>query len=295
MKSGFIAIVGRPNVGKSTLINKLTEEKVSIITDKAGTTRENIRCMVNKNDKQYIFIDTPGIHKPKNLLGEYMYEQAISSLNEADLILFLIDGENKIGQDDMNVYEAIKDSGTDILIVLNKIDLLNDEMLKEKIEEIKKKFGNNHDIVTLSSKFNIGVYKILDYATKYLKYDYFFYPQDYFTDLPVNKIVVEIIREKLMELTRDEIPHSLAIAITDVKTTEKKREYYINIYVERNSQKGIIIGKNGEIIKKVKELSSKEIEKLVGLRIKLNLWCKVEKNWRKNKQFLDELGYKNEK
>lgn len=291
MKSGFISIVGRPNVGKSTLINKLIEEKVSIISDKAGTTRENIRCIVNKFGNQYIFIDTPGIHKPKNLLGEYMYNEAISSLDDVDVILFMLDGTSKIGNDDINVYEAIKDLKKPIKILLNKIDLIDDENLENKKKEILEKFGD-YEILTMASEYNIGVHKIFETVNQYLSYDYFFYPEDYYTDMPVNKIVVNIIREKLLMLTRDEIPHSIGVQITDVITTENKREYFVNIYVERDSQKGIVIGKSGAILKKVKELSKREIEKLTGLKIKLNLWCKVEKNWRKNKKFLDELGYK---
>lgn len=291
MKSGFISIVGRPNVGKSTLINKLIEEKVSIISDKAGTTRENIRCIINKFGNQYIFIDTPGIHKPKNLLGEYMYNEAISSLDDVDIILFMLDGTSKIGNDDINVYNAIKDLNKPIKILLNKIDLIDDENLEEKKKEILEKLGD-YEILTIASEYNIGVHKIFEAVNKYLSYDYFFYPEDYYTDMPVNKIVVNIIREKLLNLTRDEVPHSIGVQITDVFSNENKREYFVNIYVERESQKGIVIGKSGAILKKVKEMSKREIEKLTGLKIKLNLWCKVEKNWRKNKKFLDELGYK---
>lgn len=291
MKSGYISIVGRPNVGKSTLINHLVGEHVSIISDKAGTTRENIRCILNKDDKQYIFIDTPGIHKPKNLLGEYMYEEAIKSLSETEVILFMLDAKTGIGKNDMNVFEAIKESKKPYIVLLNKADLVNDEELEKRKEEIHEKLGKDVSIVILASLYNIGVYNLLPMLDKYLIYDYFFYPSDYYTDMPVNKLVVNIIREKILMLTREEIPHSVAVAITDVISSEDKRTYHVVIYVERDSQKGIIIGSKASMIKKIRELSTLDIIKLTGLKINLHLQCKVSKNWRKNKKALDDLGY----
>lgn len=294
MKSGFISIVGRPNVGKSTLINKLIDEKVSIISDKAGTTRENIKCIINKDDKQYIFIDTPGINTPKNLLGEYMVQEAINSLNEVEVILFVIDAKTGLGKEDYGVWNNIKDLGKPIIILLNKIDLVNNEELEKITNEIHEKLDNNLEILNISSEYSLGIYNILPKLDKYLIYDYQFYPTDYYTDMPVNKIVVNIVREKILRLTKDEIPHSVAVNIEDVKSSENSREYFINIYVERDSQKGIVIGQGGKMLKKIREYSTLDITKLTSLKIKLHLWVKVEKNWRKNKTFLTNIGYKND-
>lgn len=292
MKSGFIAIVGRPNVGKSTLINKLIDEKVSIISDKAGTTRENIRCILNKQDKQYIFIDTPGIHKPKNLLGQFMYNQAIKSLENTEVILFLIDASTNIGKDDLNVYDVIKDIKKPIIVLLNKADLSSDEDIEKRKEEIHNKMSKDLEIIPIASLYSLGIYQILPKLDKYLVYDYFFYPEDYYTDMPVNDIVVNIVREKILHLTSEEIPHSIAVKIENIKTQNNKRTYDIVIYVERESQKPIIIGKGASMIKKIRMLSTLDIMKLVNLEIQLHLVVKVAKNWRKNPDFLNSIGYK---
>lgn len=294
MKSGFIAIVGRPNVGKSTLMNKLISEKLAIISDKAGTTRDKIRGISNIGENQYIFVDTPGIHKPLHLLGEYMTNTALESLEEVDVILFILDGTQEISTGDLFILEHIKKVNTPYIIVINKIDLLSDEEIKEKINEIDEKFGKNYDnIITLSSEYSIGTHKIYDECKKYLSSDILYYPLDYYTDMPVNKIVVEVIREKLLLLTKDEIPHSIAVEITNVLTKPNIRHYDVTIYVERESQKGIIIGDKGSLIKQVGILSRKEIEDLVGLKINLRLWVKVKKKWRKDPKFLKEMGYSN--
>ncbi|WP_314011111.1 GTPase Era [Pseudostreptobacillus hongkongensis] len=291
MKSGFIAIVGRPNVGKSTLINKLIEEKVAIVSDKAGTTRDQIRGITNKGENQYIFIDTPGIHKPKHLLGEHMTNLAIETLNECDLILFILDGTKEIGTGDMFVSENIKNSKTPTYIVLNKIDKMSNEDLENKEVEIKEKLGEVEGIITISAEYGIGVHKIFEVCSNYLSNDLWFYPEDYYTDLSVNKIVIETIREKILLKTRDEIPHSIAVEIINIESKEDKRKYDINIYVERNSQKGIIIGNNGSLLKQIGIEARREIEQLTDLKITLKLWVKVSKNWRKNEKMLKELGY----
>ena len=225
MKSGFIAIVGRPNVGKSTLMNKLVKEKVAIVSDKAGTTRDQIRGIVNIQDNQYIFVDTPGIHKPKHLLGEHMTEVALETLNDVDLIMFMLDGSVAISTGDIFVSEHIKEANTPVIVI-------------------------------------------------------------------INKIVVETIREKILHHTKDEIPHSVAVEIINVETKPNIRKYDVNIYVERDSQKGIIIGKDGALLKKIGIEARREIEALIDLKVNLKLWVKVKKKWRKNKQFLDEMGYK---
>ena len=291
MKSGFIAIVGRPNVGKSTLMNKLIKEKVAIVSDKAGTTRDQIKGIINIGENQYIFMDTPGIHKPKHLLGEHMTNVALDTLNNADLILFMLDGTQGISTGDMFVNENAKNSNTPIVLIINKIDKMTDEDIALKLEEVKEKLGEFAGIITMTGEYGIGVHKIFEISEKYLSNDMWFYPEDYYTDLPVNKIVVETVREKILMLTSDEIPHSIAVEITDVETKPNIRKYEVTIYVERDRQKGIVIGKDGALLKKVGIEARKEIEALIDLKVNLKLWVKVKKKWRKNQSFLDEMGY----
>ena len=292
MKSGFITIVGRPNVGKSTLMNKLVKEKVAIVSDKAGTTRDQIKGIVNMGESQFIFVDTPGIHKPKHLLGEHMTNVALEALENVDLIMFMLDGTQEISTGDMFVNENVRSVKTPIVLVINKIDKMTDEEIEEKKNEIRQKLGEFDEIITLTAEYAIGIHKIFEVAEKYLSNDVWFYPEDYYTDLPVNKIVVETVREKILHHTKDEIPHSVAVEIINVETKPTIRKYDINIYVERDSQKGIIIGKDGAMLKKIGTEARREIEHLIDLKVNLKLWVKVKKKWRKNKKFLDEMGYK---
>ena len=292
MKSGFITIVGRPNVGKSTLMNKLVKEKVAIVSDKAGTTRDQIKGIVNIGQDQFIFVDTPGIHKPKHLLGEHMTNVALEALENVDLVMFMLDGTQEISTGDIFVNENVRSVKTPIVLVINKIDKMSDEEIEEKKKEIREKLGEFDEIITLTAEYAIGIHKIFEVAKKYLSNDMWFYPEDYYTDLPVNKIVVETVREKILHHTKDEIPHSVAVEIINVETKPTIRKYDINIYVERDSQKGIIIGKDGAMLKKIGIEARREIEHLIDLKVNLKLWVKVKKKWRKNKKFLDEMGYK---
>ena len=292
MKSGFITIVGRPNVGKSTLMNKLVKEKVAIVSDKAGTTRDQIKGIVNIGQDQFIFVDTPGIHKPKHLLGEHMTNVALEALENVDLIMFMLDGTQEISTGDIFVNENVRSVKTPIVLVINKIDKMSDEEIEEKKKEIREKLGEFDEIITLTAEYAIGIHKIFEVAKKYLSNDVWFYPEDYYTDLPVNKIVVETVREKILHHTKDEIPHSVAVEIINVETKPAIRKYDINIYVERDSQKGIIIGKDGAMLKKIGIEARREIEHLIDLKVNLKLWVKVKKKWRKNKKFLDEMGNK---
>ena len=291
MKSGFITIVGRPNVGKSTLMNKLVKEKVAIVSDKAGTTRDQIKGIVNIGQDQFIFVDTPGIHKPKHLLGEHMTNVALEALENVDLIMFMLDGTQEISTGDIFVNENVRSVKTPIVLVINKIDKMSDEEIEEKKKEIREKLGEFDEIITLTAEYAIGIHKIFEVAKKYLSNDVWFYPEDYYTDFPVNKIVVETVREKILHHTKDEIPHSVAVEIINVETKPTIRKYDINIYGERDSQKGIIIGKDGAMLKKIGIEARREIEHLIDLKVNLKLWVKVKKKWRKNKKFLDEMGY----
>ena len=295
MKSVFITIVGRPNVGKSTLTNKLVNEKVAIVSDKAGTTRDQIKGIVNINENQFIFVDTPGIHKPKHLLGEHMTNIAIEALENVDLIMFMLDGTKEISTGDMFVNEHIRAVNTPTVAIINKIDKMTDAEIEEKKVEIREKLGDFDEIITLTAEYGIGVHKIFDVAENYLSNNMWFYPEDYYTDLPVNKIVVETIREKILHHTKDEVPHSVAVEIINVETKPTIRKYDVNIYVERDSQKGIIIGKDGALLKKIGIEARREIEHLIDLKVNLKLWVKVKKKWRKNSKFLDEMGYSSKK
>ncbi|MDY4011300.1 MAG: GTPase Era [Fusobacterium gastrosuis] len=296
MKAGFIAVVGRPNVGKSTLINKMVAEKVAIVSDKAGTTRDNIKGILNVKDNQYIFIDTPGIHKPKHLLGEHMTNIAIKILKDVDVILFLIDASKEISTGDMFVMERIKENSKKPKILLvNKVDLISDEEIEKKKEEIKEKLGEFNDIIFASGMYSFGLNKLLNAIDPYLEEGVKYYPDDMYTDMSTYRIITEIVREKILLKTRDEIPHSVAIEILNVNRVDGRKDTFdINIYVEKNSQKGIIIGQNGKMLKDIGTEARKEIENLLGVKIFLNLWVKVADDWRKKKPFLKELGYSDE-
>jgi len=297
MKAGFIAIVGRPNVGKSTLINKMVAEKVAIVSDKAGTTRDNIKGILNVKDNQYIFIDTPGIHKPQHLLGEYMTNIAINILKDVDVILFLIDASKTIGTGDMFVMDRINENSNKPKILLaNKVDLISDEQKEEKLKEIEEKLGKFDKIIFASAMYSFGIAQLLEALEPYLEEGVKYYPDDMYTDMSTYRIITEIVREKILLKTRDEIPHSVAVEIIDVERKEgKKDKFNINIYVERDSQKGIIIGKNGKMLKDIGMEARQEIEDLLGEKIYLGLWVKVKDDWRKKKPFLKEMGYVEEK
>ncbi len=297
MKAGFIAIVGRPNVGKSTLINKMVAEKVAIVSDKAGTTRDNIKGILNVKDNQYIFIDTPGIHKPQHLLGEYMTNIAINILKDVDVILFLIDASKTIGTGDMFVMDRINEnSNKPKILLVNKVDLISDEKKEEKLKEIEEKLGKFDKIIFASAMYSFGIAQLLEALDPYLEEGVKYYPDDMYTDMSTYRIITEIVREKILLKTRDEIPHSVAVEIIDVERNEgKKDKFNINIYVERDSQKGIIIGKNGKMLKDIGMEARQEIEDLLGEKIYLGLWVKVKDDWRKKKPFLKEMGYVEEK
>jgi len=297
MKAGFIAIVGRPNVGKSTLINKMVAEKVAIVSDKAGTTRDNIKGILNVKDNQYIFIDTPGIHKPQHLLGEYMTNIAINILKDVDVILFLIDASKTIGTGDMFVMDRINEnSNKPKILLVNKVDLISNEQKEEKLKEIEEKLGKFDKIIFASAMYSFGIAQLLEALDPYLEEGVKYYPDDMYTDMSTYRIITEIVREKILLKTRDEIPHSVAVEIIDVERNEgKKDKFNINIYVERDSQKGIIIGKNGKMLKDIGMEARQEIEDLLGEKIYLGLWVKVKDDWRKKKPFLKEMGYVEEK
>ena len=275
----------------------MVAEKVAIVSDKAGTTRDNIKGILNVKDNQYIFIDTPGIHKPQHLLGEYMTNIAVNILKDVDIILFLIDASKTIGTGDMFVMDRINEnSNKPKILLVNKVDLISDEQKEEKLKEIEEKLGKFDKIIFASAMYSFGIAQLLEALDPYLEEGVKYYPDDMYTDMSTYRIITEIVREKILLKTRDEIPHSVAVEIIDVERNEgKKDKFNINIYVERDSQKGIIIGKNGKMLKDIGMEARQEIEDLLGEKIYLGLWVKVKDDWRKKKPFLKEMGYVEEK
>lgn len=293
-KSGFVSIVGRPNVGKSTLLNNLLNQKVAIVTPKAQTTRNKIQGIYTTDNEQIIFIDTPGIHKPHNELGTIMNDAATSSLLGIDVILYLIDATNPIGNGDKFVIDSLKNAKSPIILVANKVDLLKDiNKVKENIESYQQ-YANFKNGITISAKEGFNIDKLLEMIIEKLDYGPMYYPDDQLIDQPERFVVCELIREQVLLNTNEEVPHSVAVTIDSYKETNKIIEIHSSIIVERASQKKIIIGSKGSMIKKIGTEARKEIKKFLGIPIYLELFVKVEDNWRNKKYQLKEFGYNND-
>ena len=291
-KSGFVAIVGRPNVGKSTFMNYVLGQKIAIMSDKAQTTRNKIQGVYTKDNAQIVFLDTPGIHKPKHELGEFMVKSAYSALKEVDAVLFMVNVSEKRGPGDDFIIEKLKGIKTPIFLVLNKIDLVTPEVLLERVESYK-------DALDFAGVFPISVLQgnnvneLMEALIAALPEGPQYYPADQITDHPEYFVVSELIREKILQLTQEEIPHSVAVTVDKMQKDEfDKVHVYTNIIVERKSQKGIIIGKGGRLLKEIGTRARRDIQQLLGNKVYLELWVKVEKDWRKRKSNLQEYGYK---
>ena len=291
-KSGFVAIVGRPNVGKSTFMNYVLGQKIAIMSDKAQTTRNKIQGVYTKEDAQIVFLDTPGIHKPKHELGEFMVKSAYSALKEVDAVLFMVNVSEKRGPGDDFIVEKLKGIKTPIFLVLNKIDLVTPEVLLERVESYK-------DALDFAGVFPISVLQgnnvneLMEGLINALPEGPQYYPADQITDHPEYFVVSELIREKILQLTQEEIPHSVAVTVDKMQKDEfDKVHVYANIIVERKSQKGIIIGKGGRLLKEIGTRARRDIQQLLGNKVYLELWVKVEKDWRKRKSNLQEYGYR---
>ena len=291
-KSGFVAIVGRPNVGKSTFMNYVLGQKIAIMSDKAQTTRNKIQGVYTKDDAQIVFLDTPGIHKPKHELGEFMVKSAYSALKEVDAVLFMVNVSEKRGPGDDFIIEKLKGIKTPIFFVLNKIDLVTPEVLLERVESYK-------DALDFAGVFPISVLQgnnvneLMEGLINALPEGPQYYPADQITDHPEYFVVSELIREKILQLTQEEIPHSVAVTVDKMQKDEfDKVHVYANIIVERKSQKGIIIGKGGRLLKEIGTRARRDIQQLLGNKVYLELWVKVEKDWRKRKSNLQEYGYR---
>lgn len=291
-KSGFVAIIGRPNVGKSTLLNRVVGQKIAIMSDKAQTTRNKIQGIYTTPEAQMIFIDTPGIHKPKHRLGDFMVDSALSTLREVDVIILMVNAEEKRGPGDNFIIEKLQGNKTPIFLVINKIDKVHPEKLLEIIDNYRELLPFEQ-IVPISATEGNNVETLLNELLRYLPAGPQFYPEDQVTDHPEYFIVSELIREKVLELTREEIPHSVAVVVEGMKRNENdKVQVQATIIVERSSQKGIIIGKGGKMLKDIGIKARKDIEIMLGDKIYLELWVKVQKDWRDKQNYLTDYGYK---
>ncbi|HIV02503.1 MAG TPA: GTPase Era [Candidatus Aphodoplasma excrementigallinarum] len=289
-KSGFVSIIGRPNVGKSTLLNALVGEKIAIISDKPQTTRNKILAIRNTDDAQIIFTDTPGIHKPKNKLGEYMVKVANESVGEMDVVLFVVDATNKTTEPERKIAQNLRALRVPVILVINKVDLARKESLLPMIAD----FSSLHDfeaIVPISALKNDGVDRLLNEIMQNIPQGPAFFPDDMITDQPEKQIAAEIIREKLLWLLDKEVPHGIAIEILQMKEQDKLTSIQANIYCEKASHKGIIIGKNGAILKKVGTMARIDIQKMLGKKVYLELWVKVKSDWRNNNYLIRNFGY----
>lgn len=280
-RSGFVALIGRPNVGKSTLMNALVGEKTAIISDKPQTTRNQIRGILTTDDYQIIFLDTPGIHKPKHKLGEKMVQVAVRTLDEVDLVLFMADAEAGPGSGDEFVIEKLKQVETPVILVVNKTDLSGPERAEELLAHYRTLYPFRHTIA-LSALTGANRDKLTDMIVENLPEGPQYYPEEMVTDQPERLIVAELIREKILVLTREEVPHAIAVEILSMGKREGRElvDIQANIFVERDSQKGIIIGKKGAMLKEVGQRARNDIEALLGSPVFLELWVKVKADWR---------------
>ncbi len=289
-RSGFIAVIGRPNAGKSTLLNTLLGQKLLIISDKPQTTRNRIQCILTEPRGQAIFFDTPGIHKPQHRLGEYMVEAAKSTLRGVDIAVYVVDAAVPFGSGDEYVLEIIKQSGIPCILVLNKIDLISKEDLMVKITEYMK-YADFNEIIPISALKADNTGKLLDLVFAALPPGPMYFPADTVTDQPEKFVMAELIREKLLNLTREEVPHSIAVIIETMQEKQSLIKIGAVILVERESQKGIVIGKGGALLKEAGKLAREDIENLLGVKVFLELYVKVKKDWRNQQSRLRELGY----
>ena len=291
-KSGFVSIIGRPNVGKSTLLNNFLGMKLAIVSPRAQTTRNRIQGIYTTETEQIIFIDTPGIHKPKNELGNVMNEFAYSALDGTDLILMLVDASCEIGEGDKYIIEQLSKVKIPVILVLNKVDLVEDQVvLMNNINSYKDAYSFAGGI-TLSATEGFNIDKLKDMIVDRLEIGPMYYPEDQVLDLPERFVVAEIIREKVLLKTKEEIPHSVAVTIESFKEKSKMIEINATIIVERSSQKMIVIGKGGQMIKSIGTDARRDIVKFLNQKVYLELFVKVEENWRNNKKYLKEFGYK---
>lgn len=294
-KSGFVTIVGRPNVGKSTLMNYIMGEKLSIVSNKPQTTRNNIQTILTKDNYQIVFVDTPGIHKPKHKLGEYMVNSAKDSIKDVDLVLFLTNPDDEIGRGDKFILESLKNAKMPVFLVLNKVDENTQDRVAKSLAMYSKEFDFK-EIVPISALKGKNVDKLLELMVSYLPEGPKYYPDDMITDVQERFVVSEIVREKALRTLRDEVPHGIAVDVIQMKQSPNGTYHIeVDLICEKDSHKGIIIGKNGQCLKKIGETSRYELEKFLRTKVNIKIWVKVRKEWRDNQNLLKELGYKKTK
>ncbi|MFC3882960.1 GTPase Era [Bacillus songklensis] len=292
-KSGFVSIIGRPNVGKSTFLNRVIGQKIAIMSDKPQTTRNKIQGVYTENEAQIVFIDTPGIHKPKHKLGDFMMKVAQNTLKEVDLILFMVNAVEGFGRGDEFIIERLKGMNTPVFLVINKIDEIHPDELFPLIETYQNLYPFEQ-IIPISALQGNNVETLLNQIKELLPEGPQYYPADQVTDHPERFIVAELIREKALHLTREEIPHSIAVVIDSMQRRENGNTVYVGatIIVERDSQKGIIIGKQGKMLKEIGQRARVDIEALLGSKVFLELWVKVQKDWRNKASQLRDFGFR---
>jgi len=292
-RSGFISIIGRPNVGKSTFLNRVIGQKIAIMSDKPQTTRNKVQGVLTLEDSQLIFIDTPGIHKPKHRLGDFMMKVAQNTLKEVDLVLFMVNAQEGYGRGEEFIIEKLQNVKTPVFLVINKIDMIHPDQLLELIDSYQQKF-DFAEIVPISALEGNNIEKLLEQIKGKMPEGPQFYPADQVTDHPERFIVSELIREKALHLTREEIPHSTAVVIEKMERQSEKDMVYVmaTIIVERDSQKGIIIGKQGSMLKEIGKRARLDIENLLGSKVFLELWVKVQKDWRNKASHLRDYGFR---
>ncbi|EIA4846834.1 GTPase Era [Staphylococcus pseudintermedius] len=290
-KSGFVTIIGRPNVGKSTFVNRVIGHKIAIMSDKAQTTRNKIQGVMTQQDAQIVFLDTPGIHKPKHKLGDYMMKVAKNTLSEIDAVMFMVNVNEEIGRGDEYIMEMLKTVKTPVFLVLNKIDLVHPDALMPRIEQYQR-YMDFAEIIPISALEGHNVDHFINVLKSYLPEGPQYYPDGQISDHPEQFVVSELIREKILQTTREEIPHAIGVNVERM-TQESEDRVHIEavIYVERDSQKGIVIGKGGKKLKEVGKRARLDIEHLLGSKVYLDLWVKVQKDWRNKSSFIKQMGY----
>ncbi len=292
-KTAFVLITGKPNVGKSTLINALIGEKIAIVSKRPQTTRNRITGVVTKGEAQYVFIDTPGLHRPHNLLGEYMMKAADSATADADIVLFVVEACSRLNMAEKDALKKNCSSGAKVILVINKVDRADKGELAEFMYNINSEY-DFHSIIPVSALENDGIDIIFDELEKLLVPSPHFFPEDMMTDQPERQLLAEIIREKVLRLTSEEVPHGVAVVIEEFKEDNGIVRVRAEIFCEKEAHKSILIGKNGSMLKKIGTYAREDAEKMLGTHIHLDLWVKVKENWRDRPALLNNFGYNNE-
>lgn len=292
-KSGFVAVIGRSNVGKSTLLNHIMEQKLSIVTNKAQTTRSRIQLIYTNEEMQIVFLDTPGIQKPKNKLGEYMLEISESSLKDADIITYVVDISDSIGENESYILEKLRSLNLKTVLLINKMDMVSQEKLREIID-MYASFDLFEEIIPISALNGKNIHLYLEALYKNLEEGPMYYPEDSITDQSERTIVGKLIREKALMLLQDEIPHGITVTVESMKERENRKLMDIDatIIVEKKSHKGMVIGKGGKMIQKIGSAARADIETFLDEKVNLQLWVKIDENWRANEQKLKRLGFR---